>query len=106
MNVQDILIKPYVTETSMGAVAKANRYTFVVNAHATKPEIKRAVERLFGVHVTNVRTVVVKGGLKKLVGARISYTTKPDWKKAVIQLKKGDSINLFEAGEEKKKKKK
>lgn len=100
MQVHDILIKPWMTETTMNAIAKSNRYTFVVHPQATKVQIRKAIEALFGVHVTNVRTIVVKGGTTKRVGARISYTTRQNWKKAIVQLKTGDAIDLFETGEE------
>lgn len=104
MQLQDILVKPVISETSMKAVSVSNRYTFAVHTMATKPQIRKAVEDLFGVHVTNVRTIVVKGGQKRSVGKRTAYTTQPNWKKAVIQLKTGESIDLFETGEEKEKK--
>lgn len=100
MQMHDILIKPWMTETTLAAITKSNRYTFVVHPQATKDQVRKAIESLFGVHVMNVHTIVVKGGTKKRVGARISYTTKQNWKKAIVQLKTGDSIDLFETGEE------
>ena len=64
-NVQDIIIKPVITEKSM-ATLDAKRYTFRVQSNATKPEIAKAVEEMFGVEVASVNTINVKKKPKRL----------------------------------------
>lgn len=80
--VQDIIIKPIITEASMDAIAD-KKYTFKVANDATKPEIAKAVEELFGVKVANVNTVSMKKKPKRL-GVHFGYTS--EWKKAIVTL--------------------
>ena len=80
--VQDIIIKPIITEASMDAIAD-KKYSFKVANDATKPEIAKAVEERFGVKVANVNTVSMKKKPKRL-GVHCGYTS--DWKKAVVTL--------------------
>ena len=80
--VQDIIIKPIITEASMDALS-AKKYTFKVAADATKPEIANAVEAMFGVKVANVNTITMKKKPKRL-GVHFGYTS--EWKKAVVTL--------------------
>ena len=80
--VQDIIIKPIITEASMDAIAD-KKYTFKVAQDATKPEIAKAVEELFGVKVANVNTVSMKKKPKRL-GVHFGYTS--EWKKAIVTL--------------------
>ena len=80
--VQDIIIKPIITEASMDALA-AKKYTFKVASDATKPEIADAVEKLFGVKVADVNTISMKKKPKRL-GVHFGYTS--EWKKAVVTL--------------------
>ena len=80
--VQDIIIKPIITEASMDAL-NDKRYTFKVRSDATKPEIANAVEVMFGVKVANVNTINMKKKPKRL-GVHFGYTS--DWKKAVVTL--------------------
>ena len=80
--VQDIIIKPIITEASMDALA-AKRYTFKVRSDATKPEIAKAVEAMFGVKVEKVNTISMKKKPKRL-GVHFGYTS--DWKKAIVTL--------------------
>ena len=75
---QDIIIKPVITEKSMDGL-QAGKYTFKVAKDATKPEIKKAVEKLFGVEVDKVTTMNVKGKMKRL-GRYEGMTS--SWKKA------------------------
>lgn len=105
MHIEDILIQPLVTETTMQAITKSNRYTFIVNRMATKLNIKHAIKELFHVEPVTVHTIVMKGGKRKIVGKRVAFTTDTNWKKAIIELKTGESIDLFETGEGKKDKK-
>ena len=80
MVAEDIIIKPIITENSTYAQAQG-KYTFKVNKKATKIDIKNAVEKLFGVKVTNVSTLTVKGTTRTRNGR--AYKTS-DWKKAVV----------------------
>ena len=79
---QDIILAPVITEKSMYGVAE-KKYTFKVDKKATKPEIKAAVEKLFGVKVQKVNVVNVKGHLRRY-GRFEGYTA--SWKKAVVTL--------------------
>ena len=80
--VQDIIIKPVITEASMDVLAD-KRYTFEVRSDATKPEIAKAVEAMFGVKVAKVNTINMKKKPKRL-GVHFGYTS--EWKKAVVTL--------------------
>ena len=70
-----------------------NKYTFKVDKKANKIDIKQAVEAIFKVKVTDVKTMNVKGKLKRL--GRYQGRT-PDWKKAIVTLQEGDKIEIFE----------
>lgn len=91
-NPRDILKKPLITEKSMDLVGE-NKYTFIVDLNANKIEIKKAVEELFKVKVEKVHTIRYKGRLKRVRG-RMGRT--PDYKKAIVRLKAGDKIEIFE----------
>ena len=79
---QDIILKPIITEKSMDGIAD-KRYTFKVAVDATKPEIAKAVEELFGVKVAKVNTINMKKKPKRM-GYHFGYTA--DWKKAIVTL--------------------
>ena len=79
---QDIILKPVITEKSMDSI-EAKRYTFEVAVDATKPEIAKAVEELFGVKVAKVNTINMKKKPKRM-GYHFGYTA--DWKKAIVTL--------------------
>ena len=79
---QDIILKPIITEKSMDGIAN-KRYTFKVASDATKPEIAKAVEELFGVEVAKVNTINMKKKPKRL-GYHFGYTA--EWKKAIVTL--------------------
>ena len=93
MNVHDVIQRPVVTEKSSIARDEANIATFRVDPRATKHEIKRAVEQLFEVKVEGVRTMQ-QPGKKKRVGKSVGR--KPAWKKAIVELAEGQSIEFFE----------
>ena len=91
--VQDIIIKPIITEASMDNLA-AKKYTFKVAKDATKPEIAKAVEELFGVKVATVNTISMKKKPKRL-GVHFGYTS--EWKKAVVTLtEESKTIEFFD----------
>ena len=92
-NPRDIIIKPVITEESMDNMAY-DKYTFVVDKRATKPEIKSAIEEIFEVEVKKINTMNVPGKLKRM-GMNQGMTK--NWKKAIVTLtEESDSIEFFE----------
>ncbi len=91
----EVLIAPVVSEKSYGQIAQ-NRYTFKVHKDAHKTQIRQAVEELFGVKVVEVNVVKVQPKPKRRGTTR---GTRPGWKKAIVQLKPGDSIEIFEGAQ-------
>ncbi|MBM3959501.1 MAG: 50S ribosomal protein L23 [SAR202 cluster bacterium] len=87
-----VLVRPLVTEKST-ILQERGKYVFHVAPGASKAQIKRAVEKAFSVGVVQVNTMSTHGKVKRF-GVRKSK--KPDWKKAVVTLKQGDQIQLFE----------
>ena len=90
----NVLIRPVVSEKSY-SLMDDNVYVFVVDPKATKVDVRNAVEQAFNVKVTNVNTLNRKGKSTRnrrtgVVGSR------PDTKRAIVTLRQGDSINLFE----------
>ena len=95
MNLNDVIKGPLITEKLDKAREKFRQYSFIVDRKATKHDVARAVETLFKVTVEGVRTNVVRGKVKR-VGRSIGK--RPNFKKAVVTLKEGDTIELFEGG--------
>lgn len=93
-----ILKRPLITEKSM-KLAGSNFYTFEVDRNATKPQIAKAVSEKFNVNVLRVKVLNIKGKIKQQKKVRRSYQTST-FKKAVVQVKKGDKIALFETPKE------
>ena len=90
---QDIILAPVITEKSMYGVAE-KKHTFKVANDANKIEIAQAVEELFGVSVSKVNTVSVRGRFKRM-GRNEGY--RPDWKKAIVTLTESSkTIEFFE----------
>ena len=90
-----LIVSPVITEKSSAAYQARKEYAFRVDMAATKPQIRAAIEALFKVTVTDVRTLVVRarrrtGGLSGRTGRRSA------WKKAIVTLKEGDAIAVFE----------
>ncbi|MBI2621882.1 MAG: 50S ribosomal protein L23 [Candidatus Levybacteria bacterium] len=83
--------------------ASAGKFTFKVYKSANKNEIKKEVEKRFNVNVTHISTNILKGR-KIRVGARRTEKSVSDSKKAIVTVKKGQKIGLFELGDEKNKK--
>jgi large subunit ribosomal protein L23 len=96
MDARSTIIRPLVTEKSMHKVS-VGRYVFAVTQYATKTEVKKAIESTFNVKVVSLSTSVVKGKAKR-AGARRLEIKSPVWKKAIVTVKKGDRIYLFESG--------
>ncbi len=91
-SVYEVLRRPLITEKSTNLKETQRTLGFEVHRDATKPEIKKAVESLFGVKVQEVRVANVHGKVKRqgrFVGRR------PDWKKAYVVLKKGEKMVEF-----------
>jgi len=88
-----VIIKPLITEKSTIQKEGENQVTFAVARRANKIEIGRAIEDIFKVKVTNVRTINMMGK-KKRHGKKIGK--KPDWKKAIVTLAPGERIDFFE----------
>lgn len=89
----DIIYQAIISEKGTILKDNENRYLFKVHLQANKIEIKKAIESAFDVKVINVKTINMKGKSKKLgrfEGRRSS------WKKAIVKLKEGDSIEIFE----------
>ena len=89
---REIIIKPVVTEKSVDLMQE-NKYCFKVAKDANKIEIKNAIEEIFKVSVVNVNTVNVHGKMKRM-GRHHGRTA--SWKKAIVTLREGDSIEVFE----------
>ena len=92
----DILVKPLVTEKMTTQTERFNRYGFVVDRRATKPQIKKAVESLYDVTVESVNTMVYGGKIKSRFtkGGVITGKT-ATYKKAFVTLVDGDSIDFY-----------
>lgn len=94
-----ILNRPIITEKSM-KLAEKGLYVFEVNKDATKPQIGKLVAEKFGVKVIKVKTINIKGEIKSQRRVRKSYLT-GGFKKALVQVRKGDKIAIFETPKEK-----
>ncbi len=93
MNLHDIIRRPLLTEKSNIAREEENLATFAVDPRANKHEIRRAVEELFNVEVLEVRTMR-QPRKKRRMGKHMGY--RPEWKKAIVRLAEGQSIEFFE----------
>ncbi len=93
MNAHQVIRRPLVTEKSNIGREEDNLATFAVDPRANKHEIRRAVEELFDVEVLAVRTMRQPRKTKR-IGRHIGR--RPEWKKAIVQLAEGQSIEFFE----------
>jgi large subunit ribosomal protein L23 len=89
----EIIVRPIVTEKSSARYQERGEYAFEVHPDASKPQIRQAIEELFGVKVTDVWTSNQRGKEKRM-GRSIGR--RPNWKKAIVTLRPGDSIEVFE----------
>jgi len=94
---QSILIKPLITEKSMQDAARG-RYTFAVNIDVNKSQIAFEAKKTFGVTVVSVKTVTIKGKTIRAGKKRMERVTS-SWKKAIIEVAKGQKIDLFDVTE-------
>jgi large subunit ribosomal protein L23 len=95
LTAHDILLAPVVSEKSYEGI-ETSRYTFRVHPDAHKTQIRQAVEELFDVHVVRVNVASVKPKPKR---RGIHKGTKPGWKKAIVQLKAGEEIQIFQGAQ-------
>ncbi|MBR1397547.1 MAG: 50S ribosomal protein L23 [Selenomonadaceae bacterium] len=93
MEARDILIRPLITEKTTELMSEG-KYVFVVDKKANKIEIAKAVKEVFNVKVEKVNTIIMKGK-KKRVGRTVGK--RPDYKKAIVKLAAGETIEFFTA---------
>lgn len=92
----NIIVKPLITEKSMDE-AKKGKFTFIVLNSASKRHVKNEVEKIFKVNVLSVSSLIIKGR-KKRYGTRRIEVMEPSFKKAIVKLKSGQKIDLFDQG--------
>lgn len=100
---EQIVIRPIITEKSL-ALAGKGLYTFAVNPKKNKPQIADAVNNLYKVTVTGVSTISMHGKTRRS-GRKMTLVTKPNWKKAIVTLVKGQKIDAFEVTKQEEEKK-
>jgi large subunit ribosomal protein L23 len=88
----EIILSPVITEKST-SLQEQGKYCFRVNKHANKKEVMQAVKDIFGVVPVSCSIMNIRGKGKRV---RYAYGYTPSWKKAIVTLKKGDKIELFE----------
>ena len=91
-----ILIRPLITEKMTAQSEKEGRYGFVVDRRSNKVEIRAAVEKEFNVKVTGIRTMIVRGKNRtRYTKSNILKGATSTWKKAIVTLEKGESIDFY-----------
>ncbi len=92
-----IIKKPIITEKATSNSEKFNRFSFVVDRTANKIEIKKAVEKMYGVSITDVRTMNYGGGKSSVKYTNKGVVEQPSkqWKKAIVTVALGETIDLF-----------
>ena len=93
MNSNDVIIKPVISEKTT-ELMEANKYAFRVSIKANKQIVGKAIFDIFGVRPENINIMRVRGKKRRL---RFQYGNKPAWKKAIITLKPGEKIEIFDA---------
>jgi large subunit ribosomal protein L23 len=96
MDAHNVLLKPLITEKSMKDVTN-DKFTFLVGLSASKYDVKKAVEKMYGVTVLSITTQITKGQTQR-VGAKRTEIKKSPTKKAIVRLEKGQKIDLFDLG--------
>ena len=91
----EVLIAPVVSEKSYSLIGD-RKYTFKVHKNAHKTQIRQAVEELFGVQVMGVNIIKVQAKPKR---RGMTKGTRPGWKKAIVQLREGQTIEIFEGAQ-------
>jgi len=93
MNVNEIILRPVISEKTTELMEK-NKYVFQVPMKVNKIMVKQAVKELFGVKPESINIVRMRGKTRRV---RYRYGNRPAWKKAIITLRHGDKIEVFEA---------
>ena len=93
MNRFDIIKRPLDTEKLDRMRDRENKFAFEIDMKANKTEIKQAIEAIFKVKVVTIKTAIVRGKFRR-IGR--NEGRRPNWKKAIVTLKEGDAISLFE----------
>jgi large subunit ribosomal protein L23 len=92
----EILKKPLITEKASALSDKAGKYTFLVDKKANKVEIKKAVEKMYGVNVEVVNTAIIASKPKnRNTKSRIVSGRKPSYKKAIVKVAVGETIDFY-----------
>lgn len=101
-DVFDVILRPVVTEKSAQAIEMGNVYTFIVSNDSNKIQIGQAVEKIWDVKVTGVRTMRYPGKVRRAFMGRMSKNRdigrRASYKKALVTLAEGDHIEFYEAG--------
>jgi large subunit ribosomal protein L23 len=92
----EVLLAPVVSEKSYAQIEETNTYSFRIHPDAHKTQVRQAVEELFDVKVLRVNVAMVQAKPKR---RGFHKGTKPGWKKALVQLKPGDSIEIFQGAQ-------
>jgi large subunit ribosomal protein L23 len=99
MSPEQVIKRPIVLTEKAALLKEANQVVFEVDLKANKIEIRQAVEKLFGVKVTDVNTLVQRGKVKRIGRGPAK---RPNWKKAIVTLRAGDDIQFFDETSESK----
>ena len=91
----EVLLAPVVSEKSYSLIAEG-KYVFRIHPDAHRTQVRQAVEELFGVHVEGVNVLKVQAKPKR---RGMTKGIKPGWKKAIVQLREGDTIEIFEGAQ-------
>ena len=98
MKITNLILKPVITEKST-QLQSTDKYSFRVNLGASKSAIAQAVADQYKVDVLAVRTIIVPKRTRRITGTR-RFSVETKWKKAIVTVKKDQTINLFEIGKE------
>ena len=93
MNRFDVIKRPLDTEKLDRLRDRENKFAFEIDLKANKTEVKQAVEALFKVKVVDIKTQIIRGKMRR-IGKNSGM--RPNWKKAIVTLKEGDAISIFE----------
>jgi large subunit ribosomal protein L23 len=88
-----VIKRPVITEKSNNLTNWSNQYSFIVDKRANKIDVRKAVERRWGVRVESVQVIAKKGKPRRIRWNR--WGKKPDWKKAIVRIHKDDAIDIF-----------
>lgn len=99
MALAHILRRPIITEKQSQGTS-GSRFIFKVDRQATKGQVRQAVEDTYGVSVTKINTMIMPGKTRR-VGRNRHLSQSSSWKKAIVHLKSGDNIDIFEIKEDK-----